>query len=47
VTRFYIDSSLITPVMGGDQWYAFKDSINNVYRAQIANGGFVSNNGTC
>jgi len=47
VTRFYSDSALITPIVGGDQWWTFKDLLNNVNRAQIANGGFVSNNGSC
>jgi hypothetical protein len=47
VTRFYSDSSLITPIVGGDRWWAFQDLLANINRAQIANGGFVSNNGSC
>ena len=47
VTRFYSDSNLITPVVGGDQWWAFQDLLANINRAQISNGGFVSNNGSC
>jgi hypothetical protein len=47
VTRFYSDSSLITPIVGGDQWWAFQDLLSNVNRAQISNGGFLSNNASC
>jgi hypothetical protein len=47
VTRFYSDSNLFTPIVGGDQWWAFKDLLNNINRAQISNGGFLSNNASC
>jgi hypothetical protein len=45
----YSDTSLITGFVGGDQWYAFTKvgSPSPVYRAQMSNGGFLSNNGSC
>ena len=46
VTRFYSDTNLLTPFVGGDQWYAFSDDAQ-VYRAQISNGGFLSNSFPC
>lgn len=46
VTRFYSDSTLTTPIVGGDQWWAFGDGVQ-IYRAQISNGGFLSNNASC
>ena len=49
VTRFYSDSSLITPVVGGSQWYAFTagGTSTPVYRAIVDNGGFLSSSGSC
>jgi hypothetical protein len=49
VTRFYSDSSLITPVVGGSQWYAFTagGTSTPVYRAIVSNGGFLSSSGSC
>jgi hypothetical protein len=46
VTRFYSDTSG-TPVVGGDNWWAFQDLLSNINRAQISNSGFLSNNGSC
>jgi hypothetical protein len=49
VTRFYSDTSLITPVVGGSQWYAFTagGTSTPVYRAIVSNGGFLSSSGSC
>jgi hypothetical protein len=49
VTRFYSDTNLITPFVGGDQFYAFTadGTTTPVNRAQINNGGFLSNNASC
>jgi hypothetical protein len=49
VTRMYSDTSLITGFVGGDRWYAFtKTGVPTpVYRAQMSNGGFLSNSASC
>jgi hypothetical protein len=49
VTRFFSDTSLITPVVGGSQWYAFTagGTSSPVYRAIVSNGGFLSSSGSC
>jgi hypothetical protein len=47
VTRFYSDANLTTPIVGGDNWWAFQDLLSNINRAQISNSGFLSNNGSC
>jgi hypothetical protein len=49
VSRFYSDTSLITPVVGGSQWYAFTadGTTSPVYRAIVSNGGFLSSSGSC
>jgi hypothetical protein len=49
VSRFYSDSSLFTPVVGGSQWYAFTagGTSTPVYRAIVDNGGFLSSSGSC
>ena len=49
VSRFYSDTSLITPVVGGSQWYAFTadGTSSPVYRAIVSNGGFLSSSGSC
>ena len=49
VTRFYSDTNLITPVVGGSQWYAFTEggTSSPVYRAIVSNGGFLSSSGSC
>ena len=49
VTRFFSDTSLITPFIGGGQWYAFTagGTSTPVNRAQVSNGGFLTNNASC
>lgn len=49
VTRFYSDTSLITPVVGGSQWYAFTadGTSSPVSRAIVSNAGFLSSSGSC
>jgi hypothetical protein len=49
VTRFYSDTSLFTPVVGGSQWYAFTadGTSSPAYRAIVDNGGFLSSSGSC
>lgn len=49
VTRFYSDSSLFTPVVGGSQFYAFTadGTTSPVFRAIVSNGGFLSSSGSC
>ena len=49
VTKFYSDTNLFTPFVGGDQWYAFTadGTSTPVNRAQVNNGGFLSNNASC
>jgi hypothetical protein len=49
VTKFYSDTNLLTPFVGGDQWYAFTagGTSTPVNRAQVNNGGFLSNNASC
>jgi hypothetical protein len=49
VTKFYSDTNLLTPFVGGSQWYAFTagGTSTPVNRAQINNGGFLSSNASC
>ena len=49
VTRFFSDTSLITPFIGGGQWYAFTagGTSTPVNRAQVSNGGFLTSNASC
>ena len=49
VTKFYVDTDLLTPFVGGDQWFAFTagGTSSPVYVAQISNGGFLSNSSPC
>jgi hypothetical protein len=49
VTRMYSDTSLITGFVGGDKWYAFTKTgaPTPVYRAQMSNGGILSNSASC
>jgi hypothetical protein len=49
VTRFFSDTSLVTPFIGGGQWYAFTadGTSTPVNRAQVSNGGFLTSNASC
>jgi hypothetical protein len=49
VTRLFSDTSLITPFVGGDQWYAYTAGGTSTPAAvaQISNGGILSNKSFC
>jgi hypothetical protein len=49
VTRFYTDTSLITPFIGSGDWYAWRLGFFGVatHSGQVSSGGFVTNTTTC
>ena len=49
VTRFFIDSSLITPFIGSGNFYAWRLGMSGSVHSggQVANGGFVTNVESC
>jgi hypothetical protein len=47
VSRFYTDAGLSSAFAGGDQWWAFQDTLSNTNSAQITNSGFLSSNASC
>jgi hypothetical protein len=49
VTRFYTDTSLITPFIGSGDWYAWRLGLLGPasHSGQVSSGGFVSNATVC
>jgi hypothetical protein len=49
VTRFYTDTSLITPFIGSGDWYAWRLGFSGpaTHSGQVSSGGFVTNTTTC
>ena len=49
VTRFYTDTSLITPFIGSGDWYAWRLGLSGpaTHSGQVSSGGFVTNTTTC
>jgi hypothetical protein len=49
VTRFYTDTSLITPFVGSGNWYAWRLGFSGPasHSGQVSSGGFVTNTTTC
>ena len=49
VSRFYTDTSLITPFIGSGNWYAWRLGFSGAasHSGQVSSGGFVTNTTTC
>jgi hypothetical protein len=49
VTRFYVDTNLITPFIGSGDWYAWRLGTTGAatHSGQVSSGGFVTNTTTC
>jgi hypothetical protein len=49
VTRFFTDTSLITPFIGSGDWYAWRLGFSGpaTNGGQVSSGGFVTNVAAC